>query len=278
MSSKETLLGEVHFFQLLDPEERSALAAVLEDACFEAGAVVFDAGDPGDRMYVVCSGAVELTTTDKLGQRLVLTVARHGDIFGELSLLDEGPRTARAVVLEPVEMLALSRDQLVEFIRRHPDAALDMMAMMGRRIRATTDRLRQVATRNVNEEAARKLTPIERITDGIAAFSGSFVFLVIHVAVFALWIGWNMLPGLMPFDPFPFGLLTMAVSLEAIFLSVIVLLSQSREAAKERIRSDVEYDVNLKAELEVSHLHEKLDRLHGAVLARLQRIEAGLRR
>lgn len=277
MSSKETLLSEVHFFQLLDQEERVALAAMLEEANLEAGAVVFDTGDPGDRMYVVCSGAVELSTTDKLGQRLVLTVVRRGDIFGELSLLDEGPRTARAVVVEPVEMLALGRDQLVEFIHKHPDAALDMMAMMGRRIRATTERLRQVATRNVNEEAERKLTAIERITDWIAAFSGSFAFLVIHVAVFALWIGWNMLPGLMPFDPFPFGLLTMAVSLEAIFLSVIVLLSQSREAAKDRIRSDVEYDVNLKAELEVSHLHEKIDRLHGAVLARLQRIEAGLR-
>jgi CRP/FNR family transcriptional regulator, cyclic AMP receptor protein len=98
MSSKEALLGEVQFFQLLDHEERVALAAMLEEANLEAGAVVFDAGDPGDRMYVVCSGAVELSTTDKLGQPLVLMVARHGDIFGELSLLDEGPRTARAVV------------------------------------------------------------------------------------------------------------------------------------------------------------------------------------
>src|SRR4029450_12269146 len=95
MSSKETLLGEVHFFQLLDQEERVALAAMLEEASLEAGSVVFDTGDPGDRMYVVCSGAVEISTTDKLGQRLVLTVVPRGDKFGELSLLDEGPGHAR---------------------------------------------------------------------------------------------------------------------------------------------------------------------------------------
>jgi CRP/FNR family transcriptional regulator, cyclic AMP receptor protein len=280
MSSKESLLAEVQFFQLLDPEERSALAEVLEESHHEAGHVLFEFGDPGDCMYVVCSGSVELSATDKLGQKLILTVCERGDMFGELSLLDMGTRTARAVVLDAVELLALDRQQLQEFFRRHPDAALDMMAMMGRRMRATTDRLRQMAIRNAGEEAEQKVTPIERIIDVIAAFSGSFSFLVLHVALFAAWIGWNLMAGTSIFDPFPFGLLTMCVSLEAIFLSVIVLLSQNRLAAKDRLRDDIEYDANLKAELEVSHLHEKVDRLQGALLSRLQRIEdaVGVRR
>jgi uncharacterized membrane protein len=273
MSSKESLLAEVQFFQLLDPEERAALAEVLEESRHEAGAVLFEFGDPGDCMYVVCSGAVELSATDKLGQKLILTVCERGDMFGELSLLDMGTRTARAVVLEAVELLALDRQELQEFFRRHPDAALDMMAMMGRRMRATTDRLRQMAIRNAGEEAEQKVTPTERIVDVIAAFSGSFSFLVLHVALFAAWIGWNLMAGTSMFDPFPFGLLTMCVSLEAIFLSVIVLLSQNRLAAKDRLRDDIEYDANLKAELEVSHLHEKVDRLQSALLSRLQRIE-----
>jgi len=276
MSSKESVLAEVQFFQLLDPEERAALAEVLEESHHDAGAVMFEFGDPGDCMYVVCSGAVELSATDKLGQKLVLTVCERGDIFGELSLLDMGTRTARAVALEAVELLALDRQQLQEFIRRHPDAALDMMTMMGRRMRATTDRLRQMAVRNAGEEAEQKVTPIERVIDVIAAFSGSFSFLVLHVALFAGWIGWNLMAGTSMFDPFPFGLLTMCVSLEAIFLSVIVLLSQNRLSAKDRLRDDIEYDANLKAELEISHLHEKVDRLQSAVLPRLQRIEDGV--
>ncbi len=278
MPYKETLLGEVPFFQLLDGDERAALGAMLTEVRGRPDEVLFENGDPGDAMYVVCSGAVELSTTDKLGQRMMLTVARRGDIFGELSLLDEGPRTARALVLEPAEMLMLRRNELLQFLRSRPDAALDLMAVMGRRMRATTDRLRQMATRNINEEMQQPRTPVERITDWIAAFSGSFAFLVIHALVFAGWIGWNYIPDLSAFDPFPFGLLTMCVSLEAIFLSVIVLLSQNRQAAKDRVRSDVEYDVNLKAELEVSHLHEKVDRLHGMLLSRLQRIESGLPR
>jgi uncharacterized membrane protein len=277
MSPLVSLLAEVPLFQLLDADERAALAQMMEQANFPAGYRVFQEGDPGDRMYVVCSGQVELATTDKLGQKLVLTTASRGDLFGELSLLDHGARNAHATVLEDAEMLVLDRAALIDFIRRRPEAALDMMAVMGGRVRVTTNRLRQMATRNANEETETKLTILERVTDAIAAFSGSIPFLALHVIWFALWIGFNTIPGLPAFDPFPFGLLTMCVSLEAIFLSVIVLLSQNRQSAKDRIRADVDYEVNLKAELEVSHLHDKVDQLHAVLLSRLHRIETALR-
>jgi uncharacterized membrane protein len=277
MSPLVSLLAEVPLFQLLDAEERAALAQMMEQAAFAPGDVIFREGEPGDRMYVVCSGAVELSTTDKLGQKLVLTTAGRGDLFGELSLLDQGARNARATVLEAAELLILDRATLADFIRRKPEAALDMMAVMGGRMRATTSRLRQMATRNANEEVATKVTAVERLTDVIAAFSGSLPFLALHGIWFAAWIVINTVPGLPAFDPFPFGLLTMCVSLEAIFLSVIVLLSQNRQAAKDRIRSDVEYDVNLKAEMEISHLHEKVDQIQAALLSRLQQIDSRLR-
>ena len=277
MSSRAALLGDVAFFQLLDAEERAALAAVLDEANYDTGDVIFEVGDPGDRMYVVCAGAVELSATDNLGQKIVLTTARPGDMFGELSLLDEGPRTARAMVLEPANLLVLGREALREFFGHKPHAALDMMTVMGRRMRATTERLRQAATRNANEAIEQKVTPIERATDWIAAFSGSIEFLILHAALFGVWIGWNIIPAIANFDPFPFGLLTMCVSLEAIFLSVIVLLTQNRQAAKDRIRTDIEYEVNVRAELEVSHLHEKVDHLNAAVLSRLHAIENRLK-
>ncbi len=149
---------------------------------------------------------------------------------------------------------------------------------MGKRMRVTAELLRHTASRNVNEVIEDKRTVVQKAADWIAEFSGSIPFLMIHVVLFFVWIVMNVgsgVPGIPMFDQFPFGLLTMAVSLEAIILSVFVLLSQNRQVAKDRVRSDIEYDVNLKAELEIAHLHEKMDRLTAEVLARLGRLEKG---
>jgi CRP/FNR family transcriptional regulator, cyclic AMP receptor protein len=152
---------------------------------------------------------------------------------------------------------------------------------MGRRLRVTAEKLRHTASRNVNAEMEDRRTRVEKAADWIAEFSGSIPFLNLHLVLFFVWIILNVkwvediawLSSITGFDPYPFGLLTMAVSLEAIVLSVFVLLSQSRQAAKDHIRSDVEYDVNLKAELEVAHLHEKVDRLTAETAARLSKLE-----
>jgi CRP/FNR family transcriptional regulator, cyclic AMP receptor protein len=264
-------LHEVPLFKLLDEEERMGLAAVLDLHPIAKGQVLFHFGEPGDRMFIVRSGSVEIFARDRMGQKIVLATAGPGDQFGELALFDGGARTATAAVEEDGEVLSLDREDLLGFVRHHPEAGLDMLAILARRIRETNVRLSQMATRNVNEEMDDKLNTLQRSVDWIAAFSGSIPFLLLHVILFAVWIAWNTL--LTPFDPFPFGLLTMAVSLEAIVLSVLVLLSQSRQAAKDHIRSDIEYDVNLKAELEVTHLHDKVDRLMESTAARLERIE-----
>src|SRR5437773_11118658 len=269
-------LGEVPLFKLLDEQERTGLAAVLDLRSVAKGEVLFRTGDPGDRMFVVRHGSVEIFAQDKMGQKIILETAGPGEQFGELALFDGGARTAAAAAVEDSEVLSLDREDLLGFIRRHPDAGLDMLAIMARRIRETNLRLARMAARNVNEMMAERLTPLQRTVDWIAAFSGSIPFLMLHVLLFAAWIGWNTL--LVPFDPYPFGLLTMAVSLEAIVLSVLVLLSQSRQSAKDRIRADIEYDVNVKAELEVAHLHEKVDVLMESTAARLERMERLLSR
>src|SRR5258706_2680682 len=270
------LLAEVPFFQLLNDEERNFLAGELDVVSFRQGDMVFTYGDPGDSLYVIKTGEVEVFFKDDTGGRIVLETAREGDFFGELSLLDNGPRTASVVATRDVEALRVDRNDLDHLLRLHPEAALDLLTAMGRRMRVTAELLRHTASRNVNEIIEDNRTAIQRAADWIAEFSGSIAFLMIHVVLFFLWIIMNVgngVPGIPLFDPFPFGLLTMAVSLEAIILSVFVLLSQNRQVAKDRVRSDIEYNVNLKAELEIAHLHEKVDRLTAEVLARLGRLE-----
>jgi CRP/FNR family cyclic AMP-dependent transcriptional regulator len=271
---QEQLLSEVPIFEPLDAEERGALSTVLEAVRIPAGQLVFQYGDPGDSLYIIQSGQVEIFLKDDTGQRVVLETAERGHYFGELSLLDRGPRTASVIATKDLEALRLKRDNLEEFLKKHPSAAMDMLTVMGRRLRQDVELLRHTASRNVNEEIEDRRTKIQKAADWIADFSGSMAFLTINAGLFLIWIVVNLgwVPGLNAFDPFPFGLLTMAVSLEAIFLSIFVLISQNRQAAKDRLRSDIEYDVNLKAELEIAHLHEKVDRLHAEAMARLEEI------
>lgn len=281
MSNDTALLAEAPFFQLLDDEERADLLSQLVPVKLPAGQIIFNYGDPGDCLFIVRSGEVEVFFKDDTGQKIVLETGRTGYVFGELSLLDSGPRTASVVVTEDLEALKFDRARLEAFLQKRPHAALDLLAATGRRLRFTTERLRHTASRNVNEEVEDKRTTVMKVADWIAEFSGSIPFLLLHVVLFFVWIvlntawisGIGAFHAITNFDPFPYGLLTMCVSLEAIFLSVFVLLSQNRQAAKERVRADIEYDVNLKAELEVAHLHEKLDHFQADVFARLDRIE-----
>ena len=277
MPTYAALLAGVPFFQYLDDNEREILSQRLDAVSIPAGQLVFQVNDPGETMFVIRRGCVEVFFKDDTGERIVLESPGPGEVFGELSFLDGGGRSASVLVVEDLEALAVDRDDLEHLFRIHPEAGMDVITAMGNRLRRTVQMLRHTASRNVNREVADSRSQVERVADWIAAFSGSIAFLMIHIVIFAVWIllNVNWLPGWKPpmFDPFPFGLLTMVVSLEAIILSVFVLLSQNRQAAKERIRGDIEYEVNLKAELEIAHLHEKMDRLHGEALRRLDEIQ-----
>lgn len=278
MPADAALLKDIPFFSFLDEQERVSLASRLEEVLLPEGEALFNYGEPGDCLYVIRSGKAEIFFKDDTGTRIVLEVASAGDVIGELSLLDGGPRTASVVVREPLDALRLDREDLDHFLRAHPAAAIDLLSAMGRRLRVSAERLRHTASRNVNVEAEDKRTSVQKAADWIADFSGSIPFLMLHVLFFAVWILLNVpkIPGAPMFDPFPYGLLTMVVSLEAIILSVFVLLSQNRQASKERIRGDIEYEVNIKAEMEVAHLHEKVDVLNATAAetaARLRRLE-----
>ena len=278
MACDPNLLTEIKMCASLDEDDRQALAEVVDKLKLDAGHTLFQAGDPGESLYVVESGEIELFIRDNAGQKIVLTVAESGDTFGELAMLDSGPRTATAAALSDSKLIVLDRHDLILLFQRRPEAALHMLAAMGGMTRKADELLRTRVSRNVNEEIAEHVTPLQKVADGIAWFSGSMPFLMINGAWFIVWIVINTLPlGIPAFDPYPFGLLTMIVSLEAIFLSCFVLISQNRQSEKDRVRSDIEYEVNIKAELEVAHLHEKTDRIYENMMQEFASIRKELR-
>ena len=279
MAVDPALLEDIEFFRLLDDADRRALAEVVDLIKLQDNQTLFQAGEPGESLFLVREGEVELFIKDTTGQKIILDITRAGDFFGEIALLDSGPRTATALALTPTELIELDRGDLMLLFQKQPEAALHMLAAMGKMTRKADELLRTRVSRNVNEEVEESLTVVQRVADWLAWFSGSIPFLVIHALWFILWISLNTLflprnaDGTRGFDPFPFGLLTMIVSLEAIFLACFVLISQNRQAQKDKERSDVEYDVNIKAELEVAELHQKADHLHEEMLRRFSNLE-----
>ena len=270
-------LANIRMFDHLDEDDRTSLANVIDELKVAKGHTLFQAGDPGDSLFIVVTGEIELFIKDTVGQKIVLHAAQPGDMFGELAMLDSGPRTATAVALIDSEVLVLDRDDLTLLFQRKPETALHMLASLTGLTRKADALLRTRVSRNVNEEVEVHSTLLQRIADWIAWFSGSMLFLTLNGAWFISWIIINTFPvGIPAFDPYPFGLLTMIVSLEAIFLSCFVLISQNRQAEKDRVRSDIEYEVNIKAELEISHLHEKTDRIYENMMAQFSSLEKQL--
>lgn len=269
------LLAQVPFFQLMDDEERRELSRHVEIIKKASGEVLFHVGETGDSLYVIYEGEVEVFVKDTTGRKIVLEVASVGQFLGELSLLDGGPRTASVVVTQDLCAIRIDRNDLHALFKAHPEAALDFIAAMGKRLRASSHLLRYTSVRNANHDSIAAESAFEKLADMVTKFTGSMSCLWLHIIFFTFWIFWNTgwVEGLSVIDPFPFTFLTTTVSLEAIVLTIFVLLSQNRQATKDRLRSDVEYDVNLKAELEIRHLHEKVDELTADLFKKLSNME-----
>lgn len=261
MSAELDWLSDISFFNLLDHDERVVLSKQVEARHFLAGSVIFKAGDPGNSMYVIRTGQIEISLIDEDRQHVVLAVFSDGDFFGELSLLDAEPRSSTAKALTESDVVLIDRQDLELLFTQKPHAALDMLSVIGKRLRDNDKIISMRASRNANEVIEEQLTFGDRLADRLTSAIGTMKFVYFSALWFGVWITLNvgLLPGVNTFDPFPFGLLTMAVSLEAIFLSIFVLISQNRMNAKDRVRSELDYQVNVKAEIEVAQLHQKLD-------------------
>ena len=266
MSTNISILAEIPMFSLLDQDELATLAGLLKEESFEAGKCIYNSGDYGDSLYIVRRGRVQVCVNDELGENIVLRNSGPGDVFGEISMLDGGPRTATAVTEEPSEVVRLDRECLLKLVLSHPHAAVDLLTVVGRRLRANEELLRVHVTRNANTEETEQLTIGDRIADHVAAFGGSWTFIILFSVVIAVWIMLNsMLLLKHNFDPYPYILLNLVLSTLAAFQAPVIMMSQNRQAAKDRIKSNLDFEVNRKSELEVASLHHKLDRMYDRV-------------
>lgn len=276
MSADVTMIGEVPIFELMDEVERTALARLMDSRNFKQGETIFEVGDAGAEVYIVRTGRVEIYVETADGERVVLGENERGDVIGELSFLDGGPRTATAIAVEDAQMLSLHRERLLEFIDEHPHAALDLLTVVGRRLRTTHELLRTQVSRNVNVEEQERLTFAQRVADRVATFGGSWSFILIFFAIMLVWVVLNSTALLRDhFDPYPYILLNLALSMIAAIQAPVIMMSQNRQASKDRLKSDLDYEVNFKAELEVAHLHRKVDRMYERLEAHLYRLESG---
>ena len=278
MAAMAQMLAEVPMFGLMDEQEREALASLMETRSFDKGDTIFNFGDAGDSVYIVAQGAVQVFIENIQGDKIILRENVRGDVFGDISMLDGGPRTATAVATEETECLSLDRDGLLELIKKYPHAGLDLLTVMGTRLRNTNELLRTQVSRNLNEEVEETMTFGERIADHVATFGGSWTFIFIFGGLMGLWMGVNVLFGEKAWDIYPFILLNLMLSTLAALQAPVIMMSQNRQSSKDRLQADLDYSVNLKAELEVAQLHSKVDRIYEEMQAQFARMQknAGL--
>jgi CRP/FNR family transcriptional regulator, cyclic AMP receptor protein len=263
-------LRQVPLFGSLDDEAAGELSHLLESLDRKAGALLFRAGDQGDAMYLIERGKVRICVRAKDGHEVTLTELSRGDFFGEMALLDGKRRSADARVLENARLAMLSREHFLSFVRSNPNVALEMLTALTNRLRQTDELLRHTSTRNVNVEEAARLTVADRASDVIAEFGGSWKFIIAAVVFVNIWVWINMWLawlGKINFDPYPFLLLSTAINVLSVLQAPIILMSQNRQAHKDRLRAEIDYQVNLKNELALNEILERLkalERKYGA--------------
>ena len=263
MPTDPSILTEVEHLRELNDIERAALAERIDILRYAAGETIFSFGDPGNALYIVRSGEVEIFLRNDEGEKILLETSQPGDVFGEVSMLDNGPRTAWVAAVSAVEVFRIDRTHFVDYIRQYPPAALHLLSVAARRLRRTDEVIRHTVTRNVNEVADEQGTVLTRIADAVPGLTGSLPSMLFHALFFASWIIVNLsiVRTLKVFDPYPFEFMSVIVSLEAIFLTLFVLTSQNRQRARDRIRSDIEFQSSINTETKIAYLHEKIDRL-----------------
>jgi CRP/FNR family cyclic AMP-dependent transcriptional regulator len=255
-------LRQVPLFESLDDATAGELCHLIETLDCPAHQVLFHAGDIGDAMYLIERGRVRICVQAKDGHEVTLAELGRGDFFGEMALLDGERRSADAVVAEDARLALLSREHFLSFMRSSPDVALEMLTALANRLRHTDELLRHSATRNVNVEEAAQLTLADRAADIIAEFGGSWKFIFAAVLFFNTWVLINTwLLADRAFDVYPYLLLSTGINMLAVLQAPIILMSQNRQAHKDRLRAEIDYQVNLKNELALNEIIQRLKTL-----------------
>lgn len=252
-------IRSVTLFASLHDEEAEELVTLLQSRPVPAGTLLFHAGENGDAMYLIQSGRVRIAVDDADGQQIVLAELAQGDFFGEMSLIDGKQRSADAHVIEDAQLAVLSRENFLRYINSHPGVALEMLSAVFQRLRHTDRLLQQRVSRNVNEEQEKRMTLADRAADLLAEFGGSWKFIGVSLFLIVFWIALNSYFLLRGFDPRPYAMLNLVLAVVAGLQAPIIMMSQNRQGSKDRLRADLDYQVNLKNELALSEVLRRLD-------------------
>ncbi len=266
-------LRHVPLFELLDDDEAQVLAAQIEVKRFTQRQRIFKAGDPGSHGYVVMSGAVRVTTTDEDQQEVVVDEPVHGEFFGFASMLQQMDHQTSAMATEETVCLEIGRDDLANLLARRPMAGMDMLTMQARQFHAAQKLVRMRAHRNPNEVIEERETFGERIADSVAHFGGSWAFIILFAVILIVYTSANIGLGRRAWDPYPFILLNLFLSMLAAIQAPVIMMSQNRQDSKDRLRSELDFDVNRRAESEIQALSHRL----GLLMEKVEDVEDAVR-
>jgi uncharacterized membrane protein len=262
-------IRSVPLFASLDDEAATRLRGLLQVKEVPAGKPLFRTGDTGDAMYLIERGRVRISVRDKDKQEITLAELARGDFFGEMSIIDGKSRSADATVIDDGRFAILSRDDFMAFIQSNPVVPLDMLSAVFERLRRTDELLQQRVSRNANEEAAKRMTLSDRMADMLAEFGGSWKFIGVSLALIIGWIIFNSWILVRGFDPVPYQMLNLTLAVVAGLQAPIIMMSQNRQTEKDRLRADLDYQVNLKNELSLTEVLRRLDVIESERLPKL---------
>jgi len=258
MPCEPEYLRQVPLFALLDDDEAAVLAAQVELKKYAARQRIYKIGDPGHG-YVLISGVVRISTVDEDQQDVLVDEPALGEFFGFASMLEGTPHQTNAIAAEETLCIEVEQKDILTLVQRKPHAAMDMLSVIGKQFHATQQLVRVRAARNPNEMIESKMTFGDRISDAVAAFGGSWKFIISFAVVLA---GYSMLSialGAQSWDPYPFILLNLFLSMLAAIQAPVIMMSQNRQDAKDRLRGELDFEVNRRAESEVQSLSRKLN-------------------
>ena len=261
MACTPDVLRNVALFALLDDEELAVLAGQVELKRFAARERIYKIGNRSGPAYVLVSGKVRVTTVDDDQQEVVIDEPTPGEFFGFASMIDETPHQTGAIALEETVCIEVERRDITVLLQRKPLAGIDMMTVLGRQFHASQQLVRIRATRNPNEVIEQQSTRGEHVADAVARFGGSWAFILSFAAILIIYTGANHLLGRSAWDPYPFILLNLFLSMLAAIQAPVIMMSQNRQDAKDRLRGELDYEVNRRSESEIKGLSRKLNLL-----------------
>lgn len=255
-----TIFNDVDLFALLDEEERRVLAQQVDIVEFEAGQTIFKVGEAGIHAYIVQRGRVSVSLKTIDNEEIVIDIADRGDIFGMSSLLAQAEHMTTAVALESTQAIEIDLNDILVLVQQKPQAGLDMMTTLEKQLRSTQELMRNRVVRNPNVEIEQAETFGERMADAVARFGGSWTFVIAFAVILVVYTTINSLLH-RPWDPYPFILLNLFLSMLAAIQAPVIMMSQNRQDAKDRVRSELDFRVNQKAELEIGEVLQRVSRI-----------------